>query len=435
MKVLCLLVVCRAAVHVGAEEPVLTLDDAIDRALEYSSTLQQSRIALENQEYASDRLWAEVFPTISTGARISYGSGLFTGSVSQPIEQRLSYSTSLNLSLNFQAGIPYRMKILGLAHRQRLLSYEDTRRLLEIATAQEFYTLIAERENLDQLAETLSLAERQLERHRIGRDNGLISETALLQSRLGVETARYDLSSAQATHNNNVRSFLSSLGLSPETPVNLEGEFSVRQLELDPEELIRNYLPNRPDIQQRRQTIQELELTYRQNLLNARSPSLSFSFGWSGGSGNGGITAPFSDSVSGSLSLSIPINPWIPGTKESQALRNAESAIENARLNLKNTEEQAAGQIRSLTANLRNSWESLEIARLRVEVAQRSYELTERGFLNGVVEALTLETSRNNLAIARYQLLRGELSYQTLVLDLAQAINVDWRQFITRSSP
>ncbi|MDR2375468.1 MAG: TolC family protein [Treponema sp.] len=436
VKLLCVLVVYCIAVPLGAEESVLTLtlDDAIERTLEYSITLQQNRISLENKEYASDRLWAEIFPTISTGASISYGSTLFTGNAaSQSLEQNLSYSTSVNLNLTLQAGIPYRMKLLDLAYRQQLLSYEDARRLLEIAAAQDFYALIAERENLGQLAETLSLAERQLERQRIGRDNGLVSETTLLQSQLGVQTARYDLSSAQATYSNNLGTFLSSLGLSPETPVNLVGEFDVRQLELDAEELIRDYLPKRPDIQQRRQAIEESELNYRQSLLNARAPSVSFSFGWSGGSGNGGITVPFSDSVRGSISLSIPINSWIPGTTASQALRTAESAIENARLSLKSTEDQAAGQIRSLAANLRNSWESLEIARLRVEVAQRSYELTERGFLNGVVESLTLETSRNNLAAARYQLLRSEFSYQKLVLDLAQAINADWRQFISRS--
>jgi outer membrane protein TolC len=431
-RFLYVLVVVSIPLPLGAQSAGLSLnlEDAISRALEYNINLQQSRISLENQKYTSDRLWAEIFPSISAGANIGYRSALFAGD-SPPLEQRFSYSTSLNLSLNFRAGIPSQMELLGLAYRKQLLSYEDVRRLLEIATAKKFYTLIAEREGLGQLADTLSLAERQLERHRIGRDNGMISETVLLQSQLGVETARYELSAAQATHANNTGDFLASLGLSPGTLVDLLGEFEVRRVDLDPETLIRDYLPRRPDIQQRRQAIEEQELSYRQNLLNARAPSLGLSFGWSGG---GGMTGSFSDTVSGSVSLSIPINSWIPGSKESQALRTARSAVETARLNLKSAEDQAAAEIRSLTANLRNSWESLEIARLREQVARRSYELTERGFLNGAVESLALETSRSNLAAARYQLLRSEFSYQNLVLDLAQAINADWRQFI-RSAP
>jgi outer membrane protein TolC len=435
---LCVLFIFHASAPLYAEDAdsplVLTLDDAVARALEYSINLQKNRISLEDEEYASKRLWAEVFPTISVGADIGYRSPLFTDTAGSSAAQRFSYGTSVGLSLNLAAGIPYRMKLLSLAYQRQLLNYEDTRRLLEISVAKSFYTLIAEQENLAQLDETLALAERQLERHRVGRANGMISETALLQSQLAVETARYDLSSAQAVCANSLGEYLNSLGLPPETPVRLEGEFEIRRIERDPDELIRDYLPTRPDIVQQRRAIEELELTQRRGVLDARAPSIRLSFGWSGGSGNAGITGPFTDSLSGTVSLSIPVNPWIPGTKEAQALRTAESSIERALLDLKSIEDAAAGQIRSLTANLRNSWASLEIARLREQVARRSYELTEQGFLNGTVESLTLETNRNNLAAARYQLLRSEVQYQNLVLDLAQAINVDWRQLL-RSEP
>jgi outer membrane protein TolC len=83
-------------------------------------------------------------------------------------------------------------------------------------------------------------------------------------------------------------------------------------------------------------------------------------------------------------------------------------------------------------ANLRNSWNSLEIARLRLSVAERTYEITEQGFLNGAVDFLDLETIRNDLASARLQLLERERDYQITTLDLAKALNRDWRQF-TRS--
>jgi outer membrane protein TolC len=421
----------------GAGGQVLTLDDAVEQALKHSIELQKNRITLEEGEYSSKRLWAEIFPAISVSTGLSFGNApLFTGAAADRRigKENLGYSASAGVSLNLSAGIPYRMRLLSLAYQQQLLSYEDARRLLEIDTAQRFYDLVAEREGLALLADTLNLAERQLERHRVGRANGMISEAALLQSRLAVETARYELSSAQAAYSNGLGALLNILGLPPETPVRLEGEFDIRKIELNPEELIRNYLPGRPDIEQQRRTIERLGLTEKQALLGGRAPSLDLSFNWQGGPRGGrGITNPFSDSIGGSITLRMPINPWIPGTKESQALRNAESDIERALLDLKSSEDAAAAQIRSLTANLQNSWESLEIARLREEIAQRSYEYSEQGFLSGSVEALTLENSRNNLAEARYQLLRGELAYQKMVLNLAQALNADWRLFIRGS--
>jgi outer membrane protein TolC len=437
---LCVLLPLGAAAEDSPEagELVLTLDDAVGQALNYSIELRKSRITLEGAEYSSKRLWTELFPAISVSTGLSFGNApLFTGNAAAHRigKENFGYSASAGVRLSLDAGIPYQMKLLTLAYQRQLLSHEDVRRLLEIDTAQKFYDLVAEREGLAQLGDTLNLAERQLERHRIGRANGMISEAALLQSRLAVETARYELSSAQAVYANGLGLFLSGLGLPPETPARLEGEFNIRKIELDPEELIRDFLPRRPDIELQRQAIAEFELTERQAVLGRRAPSLDLSLNWQGGPGGSAgstraITNAFSDTVSGSLTLNIPINPWIPGTKESQALRNAKSGIEKALLDLKSTEDAAAAQIRSLMANLRNSWESLEIARLREEIARRSYEYSEQGFLSGSVEALILENSRNSLAEARYQLLRGELAYQKLVLDLARAINTDWRRFI-----
>jgi outer membrane protein TolC len=415
---------------------ILTLEGAVERALKYSIALQKNQLSLEEKEYSSKRLWAEVFPTISASAGLSYRNPLFTGSASERRvgAESFGYSLSAGLSLGLNAGIPYRMRLLSLAYRQELLSYGEARRLLEIDIAQQFYTLVMERENLTQRGETLGLAERQLEKHRVGRANGMISEAVLLQSRLAVETARYELSAAGADYAVKLGDFLSALGLSPETPVRLEGEFTIRKIELDPEELIRDYLPRRPDIQKQRQEIERLELAERQAALSKRAPSLDLSFNWGGGSGSGSIKRPFSDNLSGSAAFRIPIDPWIPGTKESQALRGAGIETGKARLDLKNTEAAAAAEIRSLTANLRNSWENLEIARLREEIARRSYEYSEQGFLSGSAEALILENSRKDLAEARYQLLGAELNYRNKVLDLARAINADWRQFV-RGAP
>jgi multidrug efflux system outer membrane protein len=223
--------------------------------------------------------------------------------------------------------------------------------------------------------------------------------------------------------------------MDPAAPVTLTGEFNIQQIEEDPEQLIRDYLPQRPDVKKQRQEIERLELSQKQGLVDARAPSLGLSFSWSGGGGI--VTAnptPFSDSISASVTLSIPINPWIPGTTQSQALRTAKSGVATALLDLKNIEDNAAAQIRSLILSLRNSWNSLEIARLRQQIAQRSYELTERGFLAGTVESLALEDSRNSLSSARQELLERERDYQITTLSLAQELNADWRQFV-RSTP
>jgi outer membrane protein TolC len=70
------------------------------------------------------------------------------------------------------------------------------------------------------------------------------------------------------------------------------------------------------------------------------------------------------------------------------------------------------------------------IARLSLNAAQRSYQLTEQGFNNGIVELLTLQDARNNMANARQRLLQTELSYFNMILDLSSALNIDWKNLI-----
>jgi outer membrane protein TolC len=416
----------------GGESLVLTLEDAVSRALDNSLNLKQDLIDLSTADYSSKRLWAEIFPTLSGGAGLNYQANNVSRDGMKFEEPNFSYSLSLGLTFNFDAGIPYTMKLLKLAYQIQLLSYEDASRQLEIETARSFYNLIADRESLVHLGEALKLTEQQLEKNQTAFQNGIIPERTLLQSRLSVETAKYNLSTAQSDYDDQLNRFLSSLGIPQSLSVVLEGSFSIVRIDEDPDDLIREYLPRRPDIVKQRQKIEQLEYTERQDVLSAKAPSLRLQTEWGGGSGSGGIGADFADSVSGRASVSIPINPWIPGTKSAQQIRRAGAEVEKARLELQNIEDTAAAQIRSYTASLRNSWNSLEIARLRLSIAERTYELTEQGFRNGAVDFLDLETIRSDLASARQQLLDRERDYQITTLDLARALNRDWKQF-TRS--
>ena len=399
----------------------LSLDEAVRRALEENLGLKTRLIDLSTAEYAAKNLWAELFPGISLGAGASYGTGLFAGDGFTLDKSGLSYDLSAGLSLTLSAGVSQRMKMISLAYRIRLLEYEDARSQLELEITRNFYTLIADRENLSHLENILELAERQLERDRIAFNNGLKGELAFLQSRLGVETAKYKLSTARTAYADALGDFLVLLGLPQDSPAALAGEIDIHPVDAEPEALIREYLPRRPDVAGRRQAIENLEYTERQTALENRAPSLALSARWSG------QFEPFTDRVSGTVSVSIPVDSWIPGAGKDRAIKSAAANVEKARLELRNTENAAASRIRSLAAGLRDSWASIEIARLSVEIAERTYELHEEGFRLGTVESLALEDTRNSLAEKRQQLLQSELAYQTMTLDLAAALNIDWK--------
>jgi outer membrane protein TolC len=414
----------------GAGSFTLTLDEAVRRALDESLSLQRSAIDLALAEYKAEHLWAEIFPSfaLKTGVTFLPATPLFTEPGFQYDRDSSSYSFNFGVSLKFNAGVPYSMKMISLAYQKGLLDYENARKQLEIQITRTFFNLLTDRENISYLESSLALAQQQLEQDRIARENGLLSELAWLESRLDTETARYNLSSAQGEFLIAQGEFLALLGME-NTDVVLEGSIDIAPVIVEPEALILEYLPKRPDIISERQTIERLELEKKMNAGSARAPSLELNSSWNGGSS---FSGKFSDSLSGSVTLTIPVDPWIPGTKSNQSGRSDSAELEKARLDLRNTESAAKRQIRSLAASLRNSWASLEIALLRVEIARRTYEYTEEGFRNGTVAYQDFEDTRNELTSARQGLLRSELAYQHLILDLAAALNVDWKE-LTRS--
>ena len=418
------------AAPLTASQSVLTLNEALELGLEHSLNLKKNRIDLSASEYsAKKRLWSELFPSISASLGASVKTNLFSGDDSDA-NRGGDFSAGLGVNLTLNAGIPYAIKNIRLAYQTRLLDYEDARNQIEIQITKNFFSLITDRDNLAGLADMLQLAQRQYERSQIAFNNGIAGERALMQSRLSLENARYNLSAARSAYTTRMGEFLSLLGIAGDSDTTLEGKIEIAKIEADAEQLIRDYLPRRPDIVSRRQEIERLENAEKQAAWAGRAPSLRLSLDWNSRTFN-----PFTDTLSGSATLNIPIDPWIPATKAGQSIRNAKSAAEKARLDLQNTEEAAASQIRSLTASLRNSWDSIEIARLSLGIAERTYELTEQGFRNGTVESLDLEDVRNNLANTRQRLLQSELSYLNTFLDLSVALNKNWKELMNDYMP
>ncbi|MDR0323169.1 MAG: TolC family protein, partial [Treponema sp.] len=286
-------------------------------------------------------------------------------------------------------------------------------------------SLIADKNNLLLLEEVFNLAQRQYERSQVLFRNGLANQLSLMQSEMAYENARYNLSVANISYTNSMSEFLAMLGKPMDTQVILLGDVNITRIVADAEALIRQYLDERPDIVRGKQEIERLETAEKQLVMQNRAPSVTLRMSWSSNQSN-----PFSDSLMGSATLNIPVESWIPGTGRNQSIRSANNSVEKAKLDLAIAEDSAKTQIRSLTALLSNYWDSILIARLGYQTSQRSYQLTEQGFNNGIIESLVLEDSRNNMTNARQRLLQSELAYFNMILDLSAAINVSWDYLI-----
>ncbi|MDR1400231.1 MAG: TolC family protein [Treponema sp.] len=435
---LSVLVFCGIA-PLGAAPQTLSLEEAMEMAVAQSLSLQKNSIDVATAGFAAKSTWSEILSVVNPSLLLSYGDNLFSGDGFQFDKANGSFSIQAGVNISFNTGLPQTIRLTSLAYQSQLLTYENARRVVERDVTRTFYSRIADRNTRMNRERALELAEKQYERNRVSFEYGLTSRLDYLRSQLSVETARLSLNQQEAVYAANMRNFLTTLGLDYDPEITLAGELNIVKIDLDPEPLIQQHLFQRLDILMQQQVIQRTELQVKQQTF---APWLSASVQYQAGTapaGNQprvGATAwgadmQFADRLSTSVTLTIPINNWIPGTSANRQLRSANETVEKARIDMQTIENNARNEIRSLTDSLRNSWFSIEIARLQVEIAEQTYSLSEEGFQQGVVETLTLEENRNSLSSAQDQLLSTEHTYYGFMLDLASALNISIQDLIT----
>ncbi|MDR2073246.1 MAG: TolC family protein [Spirochaetaceae bacterium] len=394
---------------------VITLDGVRTLVLENSVSLKKEALDLELSRLQAKNLWAQVLPSLSAGGAIGHSFPLHDAPSTEP-----SLSASFRLSLGLSAAIPYTMKRISLSYQKSLADYTRSRQQLVLASSKAFFSLLTQQNYLTVLEGTMNLAVEQLERNRVARQNGYIGELDFLSSSLSAEKARLAYTKALSEYRLALRDFLVTLGIGEQDEVRLEGNVEITEIAPDPEELITLYLPRHLELQSRRNEVERLRITRNETALSTMGPSVNLSTSW-GVSKAGG----FNDSISGDVSVSIPLDPWIPRSRQDQILRQARVEYEKALMDLQDIENSARREIRGYVERIKTTWTEVEIARLNSGYAQRAYDLAAQAYRMGTMNFLDFETMRNRLTEARQQQFESELAYRLLILDLALILNIE----------
>ncbi|MDR2313523.1 MAG: TolC family protein [Spirochaetaceae bacterium] len=395
---------------------VITLESVRTLALENSFSLKKEALNLELSRIQAKNLWAQVLPSLSASGAIGHDFPLNDAAPSaEP-----SISASLRLSLGLSAAIPYTMKRISLSYQKSLVDYNRSRQQLLLESSKAFYSLLTQKNYLTVLEGAMNLAAEQLERNRVARQNGYIGELDFLSSGLSAERARLVYNKALSEYRLELKDFLATLGIEGGDEVTLEGNVEITKIAPDPEELIALYLPRHLELQSLRNEVERLRAARGETALSTRGPSVNLSTSW-GVSRAGG----FNDSISGDLSVSIPLDPWIPRSRQDQVFTQARVEHEKALMDLQDAENSVRREIRGHVERIKTTWTEVEIARLNSGYAQRAYDLAAQAYRMGTMNFLDFETLRNRLTEARQQQFESELAYQILILDLASVLNVE----------
>jgi len=396
----------------------VTLEEALDLALEGNTSLQAQGVALESSRRAAQSSWNAFLPGISLSGSLSNSHSFTSGS-----EAQWNWGASGGLNLSLTAGIPVQMKLTALQYEMAQISYESQVQTIMANVSNSFYKLLTAKKNLEVLEDNLALTKEQYEQSQVNYNRGLASELDMLRSQYAFVSAEPQLERAQSQYEADLVAFQLLIG--SEVPVIPTGDFQLQQLNLPAaQDLVDTYLENRLDVIQKKQLLQEAELKKTSQVLSARAPSISLSESIRVSPAGGKMDGEPSISGSFSIGVSIPVDGFIPGSSKSLSIKNTEDAITTARMNLETTMAQASQDIVTKAKEVKLLWNEVEIARLNETIAERAYQLSQEGYGAGLVSQTDLENSRQQMVSAQLAGSTSQSQYLVGVEQLAHALGL-----------
>jgi multidrug efflux system outer membrane protein len=229
---------------------------------------------------------------------------------------------------------------------------------------------------------------------------------------------------------------LTVLGLDPDeyAGVELTGGIEIKQLSLPAGvELAADYAGGHFDVVNQGLTLRQATLNARiQSAALAPTLGLSESVRLSPAQNAGFSFADPASSGSFSLSLSIPISSFLPGSSPSLEIKTARDTAATAKNTLETTREKVAEDIKLKADTLLRAGETIESRQLNYRISLRAYELSEQGYASGLVSATDLQASRQRMISAQQAVVQAEVAYLSASHELALALNMDIEGFYER---
>lgn len=413
-------------VHAQDKGPI-TLQEAIDIALENNYQLKQAANNLELAQKTITSEYADFLPSVSGNLSASSRKGQQL--VRQGDTQVFEDNVTNGLSGSLSASVPLfngfdNILSLRISKSEKLSSEEQLQRAREkviFQTASNFLQVLLDEQLLQIAKENLEASRKQLEQVRAQVEVGSKPTVDLYNQES--EVASNELTVTQ--RENNLR--LSRLGLIRQLQIDPRGDYTFVTPDFGPDStvnagstaysvdnLIDRALENRSDLKSEMAKLTALELQLKQtkyNLIPTLSASARLSSSYNDQYFGGGVS--FGDqfydqnfTTSIGLSLNIPIfSNW----NRINQIQTAKINLKNAELSLENTRLQIIQEVTQAYNDYLSYKKELEATQKALQAAQKTYETQQQRYKVGA--STLIELSEANASYIRAQSDRARAFY------------------------
>lgn len=395
------------------DKSIITVDDAVSKALENNITIKQNQIKLDSSKRTYDHIWSAITPSVSVGAGLQKTNKDFDENYTAYIQG----SVSLSLSPALYSGI----KIAKLNYEAGQISYETAVRTIELNVRTAFYGLLYQEEYIALQRNSLEMAQKQYEQNLARYNQGAISQLDVLSSQVTYESKKPTLESAIVSRDNSLASFKQSLGIPQDQEIELTGSLddflNIKNITID------DLTDDVPEIKAMEKSLETAKATLLNTRLTKWGPTISAGWTYHPYVTNLKPDEP-TDSGALSLSVTIPLDTWLPWSTGADAIATSKDTVKDLELQLENAKTTVAVNTESSLRAITQSLATIESLKANITLAQQTYDMTLQAYNRGSRDLLTLQDSENSLRQAQVNLKSELYNLISTVLKLENSLGV-----------
>ncbi|MBN1291802.1 MAG: TolC family protein [Candidatus Latescibacteria bacterium] len=443
---------------------VLTLDSALNVAMENSPDIKQTSLDLERSKalldaqnaalksqfrlsinpfsYSRDRQFNTMFSEWNT-TKTKSSLGSFT--VSQPIKAtdgtieltnrftwRDSYSdytdqqvetfdNNLYLSLTQPIFTYNRTKLetreLELDLELTMLNFAMQKLSLERQVAQNFFSVYQSRMSYNISIEELDNQQQSYQIIKNKVDAGLAALEELYQAELNLANSKSTVQNREVSLQNALDNFKQLIGIPLDEMVTVDANVAYEYVAVSLDKALSEALKNRMELRQQAINLQNAQFSLiRTAALNEFLGNISLSYGLIGTDEQFGnlYDAPTKRQSIG-ISFEIPLWDW--GEKKSR-MKATEVTIEQRKLSIDDEKIAINMSIRQSYRSLNNLVNQIDIATQSVRNAELTYDINLERYKNGDLTSMDLNLYQTQLSERKISLVQAQIDYKLALLDL-----------------
>ena len=399
---------------------MITLDEAVVLAADNNISLKQQRISLDLLKKQKASSWNGASPSFSL-------SGTYGGNVAGSNEawaegnQNSSdptLSASASVRINLAPSLYTSIQNAKLAYEAGELSYESLMRTIEKSVRSSFYNLLYNKENIAVQESALASAKQTYDSNLAKYNQGRLSELELLNAQYAYERKLPAVETLKQSYIISLDSFKQVLGLDLKENIDLEGSLEEAADVTITDEVLNTDLNELPEIKTALKNIKSAENSLLATRFSAYGPSVSAS-----ASANENFTNE-ALSVNYSLSVSIPLDGYMPWSSGALSVASQKANLEKLKLSLEDSKTSLAIKIRSSYNTIKQAQTQLDMYEKNVTLMQRTYDMTLAAYNAGSRDLLSLQTAADNLASAKNTLQNQRYTIISAILDLETTLGV-----------